>query len=62
MDHWELLATQPYSGSSRDDVLQDARHLVTGDYIAFYRVDDGDVLILRVLHGKRDISDLDLEN
>ncbi|NGN41004.1 type II toxin-antitoxin system RelE/ParE family toxin [Mesorhizobium sp. CGMCC 1.15528] len=61
VDQWELLATQPYSGAGREDVLPGIRHLVMGTYIAFYRVDDGHVLILRILHGKRDITADDLE-
>ncbi|MEI5677955.1 MULTISPECIES: type II toxin-antitoxin system RelE/ParE family toxin [unclassified Mesorhizobium] len=61
VDQWELLATQPYSGAGREDVLPGIRHLVMDEYIAFYRVQDGHVLILRVLHGKRDITADDLE-
>lgn len=38
---WELLATQPFSGAAREDVLPDVRHLVMGQYIAFYRVEVG---------------------
>ncbi|WP_378949915.1 type II toxin-antitoxin system RelE/ParE family toxin [Mesorhizobium sp. ANAO-SY3R2] len=58
--HWELLASQPYSGATREDVLPDLRHLVMGEYIAFYRVVGRDVLILRVLHGRRDITGDDI--
>lgn len=58
----ELLATQPFSGSTRDDVLPDIRHLVMGQYIAFYRVSDDAVVILRVIHGRRDIAAEDIGN
>ena len=56
IQQWELLATQPRSGAERDDILPGVRHKITGQYIAFYRVDDEDVLILRVLHGRRNIG------
>ncbi|MBA3448216.1 MAG: type II toxin-antitoxin system RelE/ParE family toxin [Pseudaminobacter sp.] len=53
---WEFLATQPYCGMPRDDILPNVRHLVMGGYLAFYRVDGKDVVILRVLHGRRNIT------
>lgn len=57
---WELLATQPFSGSIRQDVLPDVRHLVMGQYIAFYRVEARTVIILRDIHGRRDIAGADI--
>ena len=57
---WELLSTQPYSGMARDDISPGIRHLVMGQYIAFYRVDGSDVLIVRVLHGRRNITASDI--
>lgn len=60
IQQWELLATQPYSGAERSDILPGIRHKITGQFIAFYRVDGRDVVILRVLHGKRKISSDDL--
>ena len=53
---WELLATQPYSGATCEDILPSIRHLVMGQYIAFYQVEDTSVIILRVLHGRRNIT------
>jgi toxin ParE1/3/4 len=53
---WELLATQPYSGASRDDIAVGLRYLVVGQYLTFYRVRDSAVEIARVLHGRRDIT------
>ena len=52
---WELLATLPSSGAPSDDVQPGLRRVIVGQYIAFYAVDDGEVVILRVLHGRRDI-------
>jgi toxin ParE1/3/4 len=59
---WRLLATQPYSGMARDDIAQGVRHLVTGEYLTFYRVSDDAVVILRVIHGRRDIAAEDIGN
>lgn len=57
---WTLLANQPRSGAECDDVLPGIRHKVTGQYVAFYRIEEPDVVILRVLHGKRHIGADDL--
>ena len=56
---WELLASQPSSGALRDDILPDIRNVVVGEYLSFYRIEGRDVLILRVLHGRRAISEED---
>lgn len=53
---WELLASQPFSGMARKDLGEDIRHLVVGSYLTFYRVTSSGIDILRVLHGRRDIS------
>ena len=58
---WELLATQPRSGMQRDDILPGVRHAVTGSYVAFYRVEGEHVVILRVLHGHREITSHDFD-
>lgn len=50
------LVAQPYSGLARDDIAPGVRHLVAGRYLALYRVADGGVEILRVLHGRRRIG------
>lgn len=59
-NRWELLATQPRSGALCEDVLTDVRHVVEGEYVTFYRVADGEVVVLRVLHGRRDITGDDM--
>ena len=53
------LAKHPYIGRQRDhDLRPGVRTFPVGDYIIAYRVDGGDVLILRVLRGSRDIEEL----
>ena len=54
MDKWDLLAMQPYSGQTAEEISPELRRLVMGEYVAFYRVRDGDVVIVRIFHGRRD--------
>ena len=51
------LTRHPYSGMLREDIGPGVRHLVAGQYLAFYRITPDYVEILRVLHGKRRATD-----
>ncbi|WP_244571256.1 type II toxin-antitoxin system RelE/ParE family toxin [Mesorhizobium carmichaelinearum] len=53
---WQQLASFPFSGAPRDDIAPGIRHLVVGDYLTLYRVNDDVIEILRVLHGHRNIE------
>jgi toxin ParE1/3/4 len=54
-----LLARFPNVGRARDDELGAGRRsFPVRDYIIIYRVEGEDVLILRVVHGRRDIKAL----
>jgi toxin ParE1/3/4 len=53
---WELLATQPRSGAPRDDISPGLRHLVVGQYLSLYRLTQYEVVIIRVIHGRRNIT------
>jgi toxin ParE1/3/4 len=54
-----LLASHPNIGRARDEDLRPGlRSFPVGDYIIVYRIQDEDVLILRVLRGSRDITAL----
>ena len=53
---WDLLATQPYSGAARDDIAPGLRHVVVGQYLTLYRVTGDEVIVVRVLHGSRDLA------
>jgi len=58
-DRFLLLARHPNIGRSRDEDLRPGlRSLPVGDYVIIYRVKDEDVLILRVLHGSRNLRAL----
>ena len=54
-----LLANFPYIGRSRDeDFGAGMRSAYVGEYVIVYCVDGQDVLILRVVHGRRDLEAL----
>ena len=54
-----LLASFPYMGRSRDeDFGVGARSFAVGDYVIIYGVEGDDVLVLRVVHGRRQIEAL----
>jgi toxin ParE1/3/4 len=58
-DRFYLLSRHPYLGRPRDDDFgPGSRSFPVGEYVIVYCVEDGDVLILRVAHGRRDIAAL----
>jgi toxin ParE1/3/4 len=58
-DHLFLLSSHPELGRRRDDDLRlGLRSLSVSGYVVIYRIDNQDVLILHVVHGRRDIKSL----
>jgi toxin ParE1/3/4 len=54
-----LLAQHPYMGRVRDeDFGPGSRSFAVGEYVVIYRVLQPNVLILRVVHGHRDLANL----
>jgi len=54
-----LLASHPHLGRRRDDDLGvGSRSFPVGEYVIIYCVENEDVLILRVVHGRRDLEAL----
>ena len=55
LDHLESgltrLLAHPLLGRSRDDVREGYRSIRIGEHVAFYRVRENDIHIVRVLHG-----------
>jgi toxin ParE1/3/4 len=52
-----LLACYPYMGRVRDDEFgTGTRSFPAGQYLIVYRVKEANVLILRVVHGHRDLA------
>ena len=57
MDDYMLLEVSPYMGPSLSVIIHietDFRYLVSGSYIIFYKVNDENVLIYRILNGRMD--------
>ena len=52
-DRFELLVEQPRMGRPRPEFGSDVRSFVVENHVIYYRYDE-DVLIARVLHGRRD--------
>lgn len=58
-DRFYLLSIHPYIGRRRDEELRPGiRSFPVGNYVVLYRVEDVDVFVLRVLHGRRNIESL----
>ena len=53
-----LLGDNPQMGPARDDIRPGMRIIPAGNYLIFYRLAGGDVDIVRVLHGARDLKKL----
>jgi len=51
---FDLLAEQPGMGRARPEFGIAVRSLPVEDYVIYYRDEGDDVLIARVLHGRRD--------
>jgi toxin ParE1/3/4 len=53
-DRFFLLASRPNIGRTRDEDLRPGlRSFPVGEYVIIYRIEDADVLILRVVRGSR---------
>ena len=58
-DRFLMLAGFPYVGRARDDDFgPGCRSVAVGEYVIVYCVENVDVLILRVVHGRRDLDAL----
>jgi toxin ParE1/3/4 len=49
------LSQFPERGSPRDDLLSGIRMLIEGKYLIFYRIENEEVEIVRVVHGAMDL-------
>ena len=60
-DKLDGLARQPAMGRARDELSDHLRSFPIGRYVAYYLpVADG-IDLVRMLHGSRDVSDLDFQ-
>lgn len=54
----ELLARSPMIGRARPELRSDLRSVPYGAYLILYRIIDGGVEIVRVVHAARNLDDL----
>lgn len=54
----QALATSPGVGREREELGEGVRSFPVGRYVIFYRLYQGGIEIVRVLHGSRDINAL----
>ena len=53
------LAKNPYLGRQRDEIRPGYRSFPVGSYVVFYRlVAAEEILVLRVIHGKREVEEI----
>lgn len=57
-DRFALVGKYPHAGRHRNDLRPGLRGFPVGRYVILYRVEGEDALILRVVHGRRDLTDL----
>jgi toxin ParE1/3/4 len=57
-DRFLILSEWPRLGRARNDLRRGLRSLPVGDYVIFYRIARADVVVQRILHGRRDIERL----
>lgn len=55
-ERFYLLSENPYMGRPRNDLRPGLRSFPVGQYVIVYRVENDDVLILHVFHGRQDIQ------
>jgi toxin ParE1/3/4 len=59
IEHFFILSKHPYLGRRRDyDLRRGLRSLSVGAYVVLHRIEGRDVIILHVLHGRRDLKTL----
>jgi toxin ParE1/3/4 len=51
-----LYATQPSAGVPGDRFKPGIRYFAVGSYVVFYQAQSNGILVLRVLHGSRDLA------
>jgi toxin ParE1/3/4 len=54
----QQLAELPNMGRARDELLEGLRSFVVGSYVVFYMVSTDSLVLLRVLHGRRDTASM----
>ena len=58
----KLLATSATPGELRADIGPNVRQTIVDEYLLFYEVDDQRIVLLRVIHGARQMPDAFFDN
>jgi toxin ParE1/3/4 len=53
---FKFLSKNPHVGEAREEILPALRSFSHGAYVIFYRTIQGDLEIVRVVHGRRDLD------
>ena len=56
---WDRLADFPHLGRARSDLGRDIRLFPVRSYLILYRISDHEIEVVRVLHGAREIKDIE---
>jgi toxin ParE1/3/4 len=54
----KTLAENPSAGRAREELTPRLRSFVVGNYLIFYRPTENGIIVIRVLHGSRDLPEL----
>ncbi|NJL09848.1 MAG: type II toxin-antitoxin system RelE/ParE family toxin [Calothrix sp. SM1_7_51] len=57
-EKFKLLAESPKLGRNRSELSPELRSFPNGNYVIFYRTISDGILVVRVLHGARDIASI----
>lgn len=57
-DVFELLSNNKKAGRLRPELKEDLRSFPEGNYLIFYRIWAGEIAIVRVVHGSRDLDEM----
>ncbi len=57
---FEILIEQPEFGTARPDIAPELRYFPVGSYLIFYRIIADGIQIVRVVHGSRLLTELEI--
>ena len=60
-DESVLLSDQPRLGPSRPDIAPELRYFPVGSYLILYRIIEGGIELVRVVHGARRLTNIILD-
>ena len=57
-EHCRIYATQPEAGTPADRFQAGLRYFAYGNYVVFYRPEVSGILVIRIVHGARNLDAL----